>query len=167
MWKLARSQNTMTLDPSAVRREHETLDKTTAATTESWQPNCQCRWPAAQSDHPLHAYIPEEYVQHGLGHWHYWLEVVWRYVSQRIKRDTITSLRAPVIKKNPDKTITMKLLHKTVDLKGTMDLYCRLMVLAIAQTETSTGNKPTLWVQTDTGVSICSRQTGQCYRVYR
>lgn len=123
------------LGPSAVKRAHDTIDKT--------QP-----WKAATLSHGnpftnegdnLHnvitqAYIPDEYVQQILNADATGQKLYEDYVSERINGDV--SHWAPVKKENNkmflsgNKKITVKLRDNTVDLKETKDLFARLMVLA-------------------------------------
>ncbi|CAK6975647.1 hypothetical protein KUCAC02_002633%2C partial [Scomber scombrus] len=120
------------LGPSAVKREHDTIDKIKAAILSHGNPF------TTEGD-KLHnvitqAYIPDEYVQHILNADATGQKLFEDYVSERINGDV--SLWAPVKKENNkmflsgNKKITVKLRSNTVDLKETKDLFARLMVLA-------------------------------------
>jgi hypothetical protein len=120
------------LGPSAVKREHDAIDKIKAAILSHGNPF------ATEGDqlHNLitHAYIPDEYVPQILNIDVTGQKLYEEYVSERINGDV--SLWAPVKKQNNkmfmsgNKKTSVKLRDKTVDLKETKDLYGRLMVLA-------------------------------------
>ncbi|PIK61642.1 hypothetical protein BSL78_01460 [Apostichopus japonicus] len=120
------------LGPSAVKMEHDAIDKIKAAILSHGNPF------ATEGDqlHNLitHAYIPDEYVPQILNIDATGQTLYEAYVSERINGDV--SLWAPVKKQNKkmymsgNKEASVKLRDKTVDLKETKDLYGRLMVLA-------------------------------------
>ena len=120
------------LGPSAVKREHDAIDKIKAAILSHGNPF------AIEGDQLknliTHAYIPDEYVPQILNIDATGQKLYEEYVSERINGDV--SLWAPVKKQNNkmymsgNKKASVKLRDKTVDLKETKDLYGRLMVLA-------------------------------------
>ncbi len=118
------------LGPSAVKKEHDVIDKIKAAILKHGSPF------SAEGDklHNVitHAYIPDEYVPTILNADVTGQKLYEDYVSERINGDV--SLWAPVKKENNKMFMsankkTIKLRNKNVDLKETKDLYGRLMVL--------------------------------------
>ena len=120
------------LEPSAVKKEHDVIDKIKAAILKHENPF------AVEVDklHNVitHAYIPDEYVPTILNADVTGQKAYEDYVSERINGDV--GLWAPVKKEknkmfmSANKKTTVKLRDKTVDLKETKDLYGRLIVLA-------------------------------------
>jgi len=120
------------LGPSAVKKEHDVIDKIKAEILKHGNPF------VAEGDklHNVitHAYIPDEYVPTILNADFTGQKLYEDYVSERINGDV--SLWAPVKKENnkmfmsANKKTAVKLRDKSVDLRETKDLYGRLMILA-------------------------------------
>ncbi|KAH3690222.1 hypothetical protein DPMN_194984 [Dreissena polymorpha] len=121
------------LQSSAVRKEHENVDRIKAAILSHGNPF------AAEGD-PLynfitHAYVPQEYVHRiCLNIDDNGQKLYKDYVAERINGHV--SLWAPVKKQNNKMYMsgnlkqTVKIRDQSVDLKETKDMYGRLMVLA-------------------------------------
>jgi len=117
---------------SAIRREHEAIDKIKAVILSHGNPV------TAEGDKLYnmitHAYVAQEYVPQILNINDTGQKLYEDYVSERINGEI--SLWAPVKKENNkmfmsgNKKSTVKIRDKTVDLKETKDLYGRLLVLA-------------------------------------
>ena len=121
----------MILGPSAVKKEHDVIDKIKAEILKHGNPF------VAEGDklHNVitHAYIPDEYVPTILNADFTGQKLYEDYVSERINGDV--SLWAPVQENNKmfmsaNKKTAVKLRDKSVDLRETNDLYGRLMILA-------------------------------------
>ena len=120
------------LSPSEVSREHSAVNKIKAAILDHGNPF------AVEGDrlHNMitHAYVPDEFVEQILNANDTGQKMYEDYVTERINGDI--SLWAKVTKvgnkmfMSGNKTTTIKLRDKTIDLKETKDLYGRLMILA-------------------------------------
>ena len=120
------------LQPSAVKKEHENVDRIKAAILSHGNPF------AAEGDQLYNfitqAYVPQEYVPQILNIDDTSHKFYVDYVAEHINGDV--SLWAPVKKQNNkmymsgNKKQTVKIRDQSVDLKETKDLYGRLMVLA-------------------------------------
>ena len=117
------------LSPNEVSREHSAVNKIKAAILDHGNP---C---AVEGDrlHNMitHVYVPDEFVEHANDTGQKMYE---DYVTERINGNI--SLWAKVTNvgnkmfMSGNKTTTIKLRDKTIDLKETKDLYGRLMILA-------------------------------------
>ena len=120
------------LQPSAVKKEHENVDRIKAAILSHDNPF------AAEGDQLYNfitqAYVPQEYVPQILNIDDTGQKLYVDYVAERINGDV--SLWAPVKRQNNkmymsgNQKQTVKIRDQSVDLKETKDLYVRLMVLA-------------------------------------
>ena len=123
------------LSPSKIRREHGTISRSKDAIQSHGNP-------FAVEDNMIyniitHAYIPDENVPQILNIDDTDQNLYEDYLAERVNGDV--SLWAPLKKQNnkiymsSNKTHTVKIRDKIVDLKETKDLYGRLMVLARKQ----------------------------------
>ena len=120
------------LSPNEVSREHSAVNKIKAAILDHGNPF------AVEGDilHNMitHAYVPDEFVERILNANDTGQKMYEDYLTERINGNI--SLWAKVTKvgnkmfMSGNKTTTIKLRDKTIDLKETNDLYGRLMILA-------------------------------------
>ncbi|XP_014676761.1 PREDICTED: uncharacterized protein LOC106816650 [Priapulus caudatus] len=120
------------VQPSAVRKAHDNVDRIKAAILSHGNPF------AAEGDQLYnfitHTYVPQESVSQILNIDDTGQKLYVDYVAERMNGDV--SLWAPVKKQNNrlymsgNKKQTVKIRDQSVDLKETKDLYGRLMVLA-------------------------------------